>query len=1391
MDKYAGGAISNICGSVLYNGEKSVTEIKSAINYIFKINDALRIRVNESNEEISQEIVDYSEQDFEVYYFYTKSELDEFGDQYAKQPIDISGSLCEVKIIYVENKYGLIIKMHHLIGDAWTLALLCSQFNKKLNDEFIETYSYLEHLEQEEKYISSKRYFKDKDFFLKQFKKCEETTYFSEKTAYSFKSKRKTFLIGKSRTRLLNDYCNKNELSLFSLFTTALGIYFSVTHMNTEHFYMGTVILNRTTHKEKNTVGMFINTIPVLIELKNKDSFSINSENIQNNLFSFLKHQKYNYEDFHSDIRKEYSFTEKMYDVILSYQNAQIICNEQNFETTWYHCGMQTESLQIHIDDRDKQGILKINYDYLCDCFSEDEINLLHQHTLNLLFTAIEDDSQKLYELNFLTESEKQKLFFKFNDTSVIYPRDKCVHQLLEEQVEKTPDKVAVITSDVTLTYAEINEEANKIAHSLITEGIIAGDIVAFILPRKSYLLSTMFGILKSGATYLPIDPDYPKDRIEYMLSDSKAKICITEDNISEFIHNEKTENPNISVCSGKGCYCIYTSGSTGKPKGTLVTHKNVVNYVNNNNNNVVHKIIKEDYKTILSITTVGFDIFVTESLLPLTNGLEILLANEQQAKLQSELNELICKFPIDVLQTTPTKMKSLIVDKSQLVYLENIKTIILGGEALDKALVEKLQSITGAKIYNIYGPTEATVWITNANIVDAADITIGKPVANTQIYIVDKYMKPTPIGVTGELCVAGDCVCAGYLNRPELTTEKFIDNPFGDGKLYKTGDLAYWREDGNIAYVGRNDFQVKIRGLRIELGEIENTISAIDGISQSVVIVRKNDEGRQLICAFYTGDEIDSKQIRNIIGKKLPKYMLPHFIEHIDEMPLTSSGKINRKTLPEIDLSNVQNHIDFVAPKNEQQKVLCSLFEKILSINSVGIYDNFFDLGGDSLRAIELVSEAYKESIVFSLQSLFDCPTVKLLDDYIRLENKSFCTYNEDDFTEIHKLLRKTKYSLPTSNEVGDILLTGSTGFLGIHILADYLDNESGTAYCVVRGASKEDSENRLTEMLNYYFNDKYSKELGKRIKAICGDITITDFGIRKLPEFNMIIHAAATVKHYGSFEYFRKINVGGTINAINIAKRQNAKLIHISTLSVSGNSMVDVFDKYHSNEEKTFSEQDLYIGQPLDNVYIRSKFEAEREIYNAVIDGLKANVVRVGNLTNRASDLKFQPNYKSNAFLKRVKAIFELGYMPEYIKNLYCEFSPVDDTAKAIMLIARHFNMNQIVFNASNNKELFFFEIERIAKSLNISLEFLTESDFSSILKKVQSDTKKRYIYEALVNDMDDNGRLVYDTNIHIVKDITINYLRKLGFEWTEINVDYLSRYIDYFKGLGFWEV
>jgi nucleoside-diphosphate-sugar epimerase/aryl carrier-like protein len=707
-----------------------------------------------------------------------------------------------------------------------------------------------------------------------------------------------------------------------------------------------------------------------------------------------------------------------------------------------------------------------------------------------------------------------------------------------------------------------------------------------------------------------------------------------------------------------------------------MLTHATVRNYAHtNDNNSVVCKIIKESYESIASVTNIVFDIFVTESILPLLNGLTVYFADDDEVFSQQKLSDLIQSNRIDVMQTTPTKMKGYMLDKDNLSYLSKLKTIILGGEALTSDLYLELKMHTNAEIHNIYGPAETTVWSTNAQIT-STDITIGKPIANTQIYILDRNRKPMPIGVAGELCISGDGVGKGYLNRPELTAEKFIPNPFIEGKtMYCTGDLARWRTDGELEYLGRIDTQVKIRGLRIELGEIESVMSGFDGIGLTAVADKRDDDNRQYLVGYYTSSkDVDEKALRQHLSAKLPKYMVPNYFVRLEQMPMTASGKIDRKNLPVPDFT--ENRNEYVAPETETEIKLCKLLEKLFGLEKVGVTDDFFELGGDSLKAIEYTAKAHNAGIEIALQQVFDYPTVRELCRLLENGAKRKILYTKADFEKYNELLNRNVPDdnfVPIKKSLGNVLLTGATGFLGAHILDNLMKNEIGKIYCLVRNHLIDERYGKLFETVQYYFGDKYDNDFGKRIILIVGDIENENLSDNIPVDVQTVIHTAATVKHYGSYQYFHTVNVQGTLNVINYAKKVSAKLIHISTLSVSGNGFADDFSISFSNEEKHFDECCLFVEQELENVYVRSKFEAEKAVLDAVLDGLDAKIIRVGNLTNRASDFKFQPNYRQNAFLTRVKAGLEFGKLPEYIVPLYAEFSPIDETADGVIRIAQ----------------------------------------------------------------------------------------------------------------------
>lgn len=1431
---YEDTAISNICGAIFFQSDRNIEVLKKAINQVIQRQMGMRLRFVIMDGEVKQYVKEYSYIDIPVHNFEDNTEFEKYALKCAVKPIGlIECEMFRLEIVLVGEKIGIFAILSHLISDAWTFNLLAKEIDETYfvlidgKEPDADVCDYINYVKAENEYFESMRFEKDSVFWQKQYDiKPENSSIKNYATQVKdIKAKRFVKELSSGLSKKIQDYCQEKGVTPAVFFETALYSYLFRINSDNNTITLGIPVLNRVKAYEKETAGMFISTIPLTVKIEEEYSIRQLAERITKAHFLSFRHQRYPYSMILNEIRDKHAFEGNLYDVMFSFQNAH---NETDSITKWFSNGYSEVPFILHVDNRDNCDIYRLTVDYQMQVFpEEEEVNDIILRIEHILEQMIANDSVLLKDVSIMSEEEKQRVLFTFNDTAVEYPRDKCVHELFMEQAKKTPNTVALIFEGKEFTYREVDEMSNVLAHFLREKGVQRGDIVPIIAKRSWHIIVAMLGILKAGAAYMPVAPDYPKDRIQFIIKEAGSKVgciygyaekledieCFALDKLK--LDNTETDKkmPVRSINEVNDlCYVIFTSGSTGVPKGVMIKHSNVINYVHNNKYNVCNSVIQDGYQKIISVTNIVFDIFVTESILPLLNGKTIFFTNDDEVFRQNAVNRMITENKIEVLQTTPTKIKGYLLEHTQKEYLSALKVIILGGEALTIGLFEELRRQTNAKNFNIYGPAETTVWSSNAKI-DDSDITIGRPIANTQIYILDKNQNLVPIGVAGELCIAGEGIGLGYLNRPDLTEERFVPNPFateenGHGKImYHTGDLAAWREDGEIEYLGRMDTQVKIRGLRIELGEIESVMAEFPGISMCAVTDKKDEEGRQYLVGYYT-TESDTKEVQNImsaihveerelrkyLSSKLPKYMIPNYFMHLNQIPMTPSGKTDRKNLP-IPLKTESIVTEYVEPVTELEKKLCQVIEHILGYSPIGVDQDFFSYGGDSLKAIELVIKLEELGFKVKLQDIFEYPIVADLAKRLKGTEKAEIDIEclAERFYKYESLLKRNRkkdiYEI-TETPIKTVFISGITGFLGAHIANELLQDKECIIYCLVRNSESGNMRDRLAQILEFYFGNKYKNAIDTRIFPIEGDITDKKF-MEKLPiQVDIVIHAAATVKHYGSYDFFYKINTLGTQNMVNYAQRMGAKFIHISTISVSGNSLADNFNTELALEERLFDEACLYQNQSLKNVYVRSKFEAECVVLDAMLQGLQANIVRVGNLTNRSKDYVFQPNYKENAFLSRIKAALDLGSIPEYMMSLYSEFSPVDETANAIVRIARHFNMDYVIFHVYSNQNLYFNRLVQILKDLSIGMEVVEEKQFIKRLKETVSNNKS-YIYEAFINDMDENGKLIYETNIHIQNDFTISYLKQLGFEWSKIDYEYVKGYIQYFNELGWLEV
>ncbi|MBN2853006.1 MAG: amino acid adenylation domain-containing protein [Clostridia bacterium] len=1015
---YPNTSIGNISATLKLETKLDMDAMDKAVNQMIKMNEALRIRISEEDGEPKQYIVPFSYQKIDFFDFSDRDikEVYEWDTMMTKKPFYKTDSpLCYFAFVKItDTLLNFYVKLHHLIGDAWTAVAVGNELTKYYEQvvnhipfDEIENPSYLAYIQSEQNYLNSDRFIQDQAYWMDKFTPAPELkTLKQKKTAeVTIKSKRRTFMLPEKLCKKIRQHCLENKTSIFSLYLGAMAIYFNRTRGDNEIVF-GTPVLNRSNIKEKKTFGMFISTAPIKVFIDDNQDYNTFAETINKEWMTLLRHQKYPYTLMLENLRAKNPGFEKLYDIVISYQNAKFVKNESRYhqEGRWHLNGYQTDSLSIHINDREDDGDIVIDYDYLSDLFYEKEIDFLHKHVISLLWHSIDNPAKKLPFIEMISEEEKHRILYEFNQTEREYPKDKTVNELFEEQVKLNPDADCIIFENQKLSYDEFNKKSNQIARYLKEHGVVQGDILGIMLPRSLELMLWIMGIIKAGGAYLPLDPDFPTDRINVILDDSKSKYLITNSiqniqrtincavldidkiNLESFIHLNLTGTcqPNDLI------YIIYTSGTTGVPKGVMIEHRSLINFIYG-----VKDILEfSSSDKVLSVTSVTFDIFVFENFTSWLNGSCIILSNDNQQKNPMNLKKLILGTTVDKVLTTPSRMQMLLNEESYPDFLKNVKVIMLGGEVLPINLYNKLKKLTQAKIVNGYGPTETTIGVSFKVLDDS--VNIGKPLANTKIYILDKHMNLLPIGIPGEICIGGDCLARGYLNKIDITNEKFVQNPFDkNSKLYRSGDFARWYSKGDIEYISRSDSQVKIKGYRVELGEIEKEILDFGGIKNVVVVDLEDSQKNKFLCAYLICDEkISMHELREALKLKLPKYMVPSYFMKIDQIPLTVGGKTDRRSLPEPNV-HLSLKTKSSPPKSKTEKLFFKAWQNILKIQDFGIDDDFFEMGGDSLAAIRLTSLVYKKKINVGIQDIYQYSTIRKLSQFID-ENQSVTKQSE-----------------------------------------------------------------------------------------------------------------------------------------------------------------------------------------------------------------------------------------------------------------------------------------------------------------------------------------------------------------------------------------------------------
>ncbi len=683
----------------------------------------------------------------------------------------------------------------------------------------------------------------------------------------------------------------------------------------------------------------------------------------------------------------------------------------QSSQQTWQFGGARLTGVdvvprylknELKLDVQESVNGVRCLFLYDKDGFEASLIERMVGHYRVLLEAVVADPMVKLKDLPLLTQAERHQLLVEWNDTKAQYPSDKCIHQLFEDQVQRSPDAVALVFQDQQLTYAQLNAKANQLAHYLSGLGVKPDMMVAICVERSLEMVVGLLGILKAGGAYVPLDPEYPQERLAYMLADTAASVLLTQGRLKEQLPENTARmvcldtdwisigqhpelNPTAVTLSQHLAYCIYTSGSTGSPKGAMNSHDAVVNRLHW----MQGEYALDATDVVLQKTPFSFDVSVWEFFWTLLTGARLVIAKPEGHKDPTYLVRSLRMFGVTTLHFVPSMLQAFleVIDRDSSM---SLRRVFCSGEALPRSLQEQFFGVLAdVQLHNLYGPTEAAVDVTHWDCgADGFDdkVPIGHPISNTQIYLLNEWLQPVPEGVTGELYIGGVQLARGYLNRSDLTAEKFIPNPYGEpgSRMYRTGDLGRYLPDGNIEFLGRIDHQVKIRGFRIELGEIESTLLRHEGVRDAVVVAREDSPGDKRLVAYVVPREpgrLTIEALRAHLQKSLPEHMVPSSWVFLESLPLNANGKIDRKALPAPDANRADLGVEYVAPRTEMEQLLAGIWAEVLKVERVGIHDNFFALGGHSLLATQLVARTgEKTSIVVPVRVLFDAPTVSAL---------------------------------------------------------------------------------------------------------------------------------------------------------------------------------------------------------------------------------------------------------------------------------------------------------------------------------------------------------------------------------------------------------------------------
>lgn len=1323
------------------------------------------------------------------------------------EPFDLSHfPLFKIKVYKLEESVNVLLDIHHIIFDGTSFAIFLKEITDRYNNIDVANKKNLSFNQTVDigKFENAKKYFLNKfDGDLP----VNDLPYDRPRLKdMSFNGDCLQLLVDKSNTNKIETYVRNNSITLNSLFQSAFAILLAK-YVYNEDIIFGMAVSGRENKLAENLIGMFVKTVPFRTHIDWNDNILDYINHTFKDIVTVMDNSIYSYDNLVKDLKLARSSNRNLlFDVMFVCQTMHLPeFKVENEFVSFAPINRITSKFDLTCEVIPSNDCIQINLEYATDLFNEDTIKNLGKHYLNIIDNIVSGNVQKLSDIEMILPEEKDIILNDFNNNKTDFPK-LTVHQVFENQVNMHPDKKAVVFEDKFLTYKQLNEKANKLARYFMQNGLEKHDVVSIMIDKSLDYMPTCIAVLKCGAAYTPIIRDLPDERAKYMIENAGSKLIVTTKefykNISDtktlFIDDESlyidndSSNLNLDYDIDDMLHIIYTSGSTGLPKGNMIKHRGMVRLLLNTN------YVGYTYDDVmLTSASLTFDISGFELWAAMMYGMTLHMMTKEHIM---DIN-YYSQYLMDNKVTTTflaTPIFHLMVEENANMF-KNMKSIYVGGETLLPKYTNMLfLTNPDVKVYNAYGPSEITViccaQLINRIYESTEDIPLGKIVSNNTVYVLDKCLKLCPINVPGELYVWGDGLGLGYVNRYDLTKEKFGYIKGFDGLSYRSGDLTKWNSKGEIRFMTRIDTQVKIRGQRIELSEIQNKILELKQVKEIALVIQEYKENKYIVGYYTINDQISADEINEYIQKYLPSYMIPYKLVQIDKMPYNQNGKIDRKKLPSVDFTDNE---DMVIPHNDNEQAILDAFKKVLKNDDIFMNSDFFEVGGDSLNASKLVVELQNVGIKVSYADIFKHKTPTEIYNYVFLKVPYQTTaenLKDFDFSRIHSLLENNIYiggEVTLYDYLGNILLTGVTGFLGVHILKELVDNPKvNRVFCLVREKDNLNTDTRFKKQLNFFFDEDTVSRILAKAQVVNGDITNDNLFIEPFNEkIDVVINSAAYVKHYGDYDKFYQVNVFGVENIINYCIKNNARLIQMSTLSVSGN-ILETGQTLQVNMAKDtpFDEKTLYINQNIENVYVNTKFMAEVKIFEAIINsGLNANIVRLGNLTGRLMDGKFQPNVEDNAFSNRIKSLVLLKAMSKEMYEKYIEMTPIDVVSSAINKIVEIKDKN-IVYHLFNHNHIPMPHLVSILDNLGVDIKVLNKSDFIDLIRECLQDEDKLPLIQGIIPDIAEDGSLEYNDTIIIKSDISQTILQKVDFEWPILDKNYLLKYLKYLQKINF---